>query len=71
MNDKEIKPSSGILSTEFLEFHVNMHGNLQPVHNALIQCTQWNSIFFQQSMQDFLIATPDKKNFQTAHLRED
>ena len=35
------------LSGTHSEFHVNVCYNLQPVHNKLILCIQWNSIFFK------------------------
>ena len=41
-NDKEIK-----LIYQVLEYHVNVCYNLQPVHNELTLCVQWNSILFQ------------------------
>ena len=31
----------------YSEFHVNVFYNLQPVHNELTLCVQWNSIFYQ------------------------
>ena len=39
----------------YLEFHVNMRYKLQPVHNELTLCVQWNSNFVQQSVQGALV----------------
>ena len=41
-NGKEIKPSYQVRT----DFHVNVCYNLQPVHNELTLCIQWNSILF-------------------------
>ena len=42
LNDKEIKPSYQVLRVSCKRVY-----HLQPVHNELTLCVQWNSILFQ------------------------
>ena len=39
----------------YSEIYVNIGYNLQPVHNELALCVQWDSIFFEQSVQGVLV----------------
>ena len=43
---------------KYSEFHINMCHNLQPVHNELTLCAQWNSILFQTGSERCSGPTP-------------
>ena len=39
----------------YSEFQLNMRHSLQPVHNELMLCVQWDKIFYKQSVQALLV----------------
>ena len=44
-------PENVFMENRHSHYHVKMHDNLQPVHNKLRLSIEWNSIFFNLSVQ--------------------